>query len=478
MFAGGLHVSTASLPSTTPFTWDGYAAILDTALRNGYRFESFEVTPDRWPTERFILLRHDVDYDPRCVRPISRLEAERGVRATYLVQCDSRFYAIDEPSTRAAIRQILDDGHWLGLHFDASEISDDADVVAGIERSARRLEDEYGVPIVPVSFHMPTRRPIGHLALESGRVNTYDAIFFDSIEYVSDSNQSWRDKSVHAILSSHRSHGVQLLTHPIWWRRRPMSLISIVQELGDRLGLSVDDILTAEQRELIARRDVIEDLPHAHGVRTNLDTTGVPTTLTRAGHAPDRAPRTRGETSSSMPASEEIALAPLTHADSDILFRWINDREVVLHSAPYRPVGRAAHDAWFSSVQQREDVVIFGIRLVESDHLIGTCQLCNVHPVHRSAELRIRIGEPDARGRGYGTAAVRRLLAFGFRELGLHRVSLDVRDDNERAKALYLKAGFEDEGLRRDAAFIDGEYRSLREMAILKDEYDRRYPPA
>ncbi len=29
-----------------------------------------------------------------------------------------------------------------------------------------------------------------------------------------------------------------------------------------------------------------------------------------------------------------------------------------------------------------------------------------------------------------------------------------------------------------DAAFIDGEYRSLRAMAILKDEYDRRHPPA
>jgi RimJ/RimL family protein N-acetyltransferase len=179
-----------------------------------------------------------------------------------------------------------------------------------------------------------------------------------------------------------------------------------------------------------------------------------------------------------MLRSKDVVLAPLTPADSDALFGWINERREVLHNAPYRPVGRAAHDAWFGAVQQRPDTAIFAIRLVESNRLIGTCQLVDIHPVHRSAELRIRIGETDLRGRGYGTQALELLLAFAFRDLNLHRVWLHVFAGNERAGQVYRKLGFRDEGLLREAAFLDGRYEAIRVMGLLEEEYARRHPPA
>ena len=68
------------------------------------------------------------------------------------------------------------------------------------------------------------------------------------------------------------------------------------------------------------------------------------------------------------------------------------------------------------------------------------------------------------------TEAVRLLLDFGFGELNLHRISLHVFEDNERARSVYRKAGFIEEGLLREAAFIDGRYRSVRVMGLLASE--------
>lgn len=179
-----------------------------------------------------------------------------------------------------------------------------------------------------------------------------------------------------------------------------------------------------------------------------------------------------------MLRSKDVFLAPLTPEDADPLFAWINERQEVLYSAPYRPISRAAHDAWFQEVQRRADVVIFAIRLRADKRLIGTCQLVDIHPVHRSAELRIRIGVPEARGQGYGRQALELLLHFGFRDLNLHRIWLQVFVENERAYHVYRQLGFQEEGLLRDAAFLDGRYRSIRLMSLLEEEYARRYPSA
>lgn len=132
-----------------------------------------------------------------------------------------------------------------------------------------------------------------------------------------------------------------------------------------------------------------------------------------------------------------IALEPLRDEDSDALYAWIGDRELVELSAAFREVTRPEHDAWFAAVRRRADVAIFAVR--EDGRLVGTCQLLLDGD---EAELRIRIGEAGARGRGLGTEAVRALVAHGFDELDLRRIWLQVFPDNARAIRAYEKAGF------------------------------------
>lgn len=171
--------------------------------------------------------------------------------------------------------------------------------------------------------------------------------------------------------------------------------------------------------------------------------------------------------------NDAVILGPLLDGDVPVLFEWINDPEQVHWNSAYRPVSETDHRAWFEAIRQRPDVAIFGIRKMPGKHLVGSCQLRNIDPVHRSAELQIRIGDVGERGQGYGTEAVRQLLRFGFRELNLHRVYLNVFAHNAAAIRAYEKAGFRKEGLLKEAAHIEGKYVDVVAMGILRSEFEK-----
>jgi RimJ/RimL family protein N-acetyltransferase len=166
---------------------------------------------------------------------------------------------------------------------------------------------------------------------------------------------------------------------------------------------------------------------------------------------------------------ERVRLTPLRDKDSDRLFTWINDRELVVRSAPFRPVARADHDVWFASVRERHDVRIFAIRLVEGDELIGSCQLHSIEP-GGSAELQIRIGERHEQGRGHGREAVAQLLRHAFAELGLERVTLHVFESNAPARAVYRRNGFREVPGPPEEVEVDGRVERVLRMEAVRPQ--------
>lgn len=238
-----------------PFTWEYYDACLAAVRASGYRVIGFSEVGDdsRLAVEPFVLLRHDIDYDPEFAGILASREAKQGIRATYFFQRDSRFYDLFSPGVVAIVRRILDEGHWLGLHFDANDIDDDATILRQVDSVAEGLEGRFQHPVDAVSFHMPTYRPIGHLRLGRGRVNAYGPMFFGAIEYVSDSNQDFRGKQLLAMLQSGAPRRLQILIHPFWWRQEYSPLITKMEALASRLGLSLSQLLTPEQLALIGR---------------------------------------------------------------------------------------------------------------------------------------------------------------------------------------------------------------------------------
>ncbi|MGH9962114.1 MAG: GNAT family N-acetyltransferase, partial [Pyrinomonadaceae bacterium] len=129
------------------------------------------------------------------------------------------------------------------------------------------------------------------------------------------------------------------------------------------------------------------------------------------------------------------------------------------------------HLDWFREIRRRPDTVIFAIRRTHDAALIGSCQLHSISAIHRSAELQIRIGEREDRGKGYGTEAVKLLLAHAYRDLNLHRVQVHVFSANPPALRLYETVGFKREGVLRNAVVIDGRSLDVLVMSILSSEY-------
>lgn len=168
-----------------------------------------------------------------------------------------------------------------------------------------------------------------------------------------------------------------------------------------------------------------------------------------------------------MTQESPVRLRAIRNDDSESLFRWVNDSRLARFSAPYRPVHEPAHEDWLRGLAGDRSKVAFAIEETETGRLVGIVQLVDIHDVHRNAEMRIRIGDPDARGRGFGSASLRLLLDHAWRDLGLHRVYAYVFATNERAIASYARVGFEQEGRLRDAAFIDGAWCDVLVVAAL-----------
>ncbi len=178
------------------------------------------------------------------------------------------------------------------------------------------------------------------------------------------------------------------------------------------------------------------------------------------------ATRTKGV---AMLKGKHVTLTSLRDADKQILLEWINCPETVRFNAPFAPVHEPNHAAWFESVTRDPNRIVFGIRTLDATRLLGVLQLIDLHPVHRSAELIIRIGDSNDRNRGVGSEAVRLAIDFAFRDRNLQRVWLRVFSDNPRAIRAYEKAGMIKEGVLRRACFIDGCWKDENVMASLAD---------
>ena len=105
----------------------------------------------------------------------------------------------------------------------------------------------------------------------------------------------------------------------------------------------------------------------------------------------------------------------------------------------------------------------------ETDNkLIGyiSAQKGRLNRIAHSAYIVVGILK-DYRGKGIGTEFFKRLIAWA-EEKKITRLELTVICENEAAKHLYLKSGFEIEGVKRKSVCVDGEYLDEYYMARVR----------
>lgn len=115
------------------------------------------------------------------------------------------------------------------------------------------------------------------------------------------------------------------------------------------------------------------------------------------------------------------------------------------------------------------DLAHLVVESVEDERPVGYVIMAGLLDGNRSVEFRrVVITE---KGKGYGREVLRVVKRMAFEELKAHRLWLDVREKNERARGLYASEGFLVEGMLRECVSVGGVWESLVLMSVLEREY-------
>ena len=123
------------------------------------------------------------------------------------------------------------------------------------------------------------------------------------------------------------------------------------------------------------------------------------------------------------------------------------------------------------SIKAYEDENSLFLGGYDNGKLIAVSQIGFIKPDHpwcgKNASFGISMLD-KYQGQGLGFYLMQRMEQWA-RQKGVHRIEDCVRQKNKKGIALYLKCGFEIEGLARGNAFIDGEWINTYYIAKILD---------
>lgn len=161
-------------------------------------------------------------------------------------------------------------------------------------------------------------------------------------------------------------------------------------------------------------------------------------------------------------------LRRLEEKDAPLMLEWMHDSGINCNfqadfaSSTLESVLSFINDSFHEESQN------FAI-IDEKDEYLGTISLKHISYKNANAEYAIVIRK-KAQGTGVAMAATQELLKYAFEELKLHKVYLNVLEENVRAQKLYEKCGFVYEGRAVDAVKISGTYRNLKWYGIISNK--------
>lgn len=169
-----------------------------------------------------------------------------------------------------------------------------------------------------------------------------------------------------------------------------------------------------------------------------------------------------------------LYLSPMNVDDASIYVRWLNDKTVSEN------LGLDMHVTTLESekewLKKNQNDYNFAIVLKENDELIGNCSFIQIDLIHRNATLGIFIGEERNRNNGYGKEAIKLLLDYGFNNLNLNNIMINVYEFNKIAIKLCESLGFKKFGTRHKSHYFKGKFYDEIQMEILKEEYNEIEP--
>lgn len=163
-------------------------------------------------------LRHDIDLHVPGIERVARIEADRGVSATYFVMLTQHYNALYGPNVEI-FRELVAMGHELGLHYDLMAYpQDQVSALEQLHREVGLLSGVVGVDVSCISMHQPFEGRPDYFRDSDDYVHPHDPRYGAGLAYVSDSCRAWRDETLVDFLNADSpDRRLLLLTHPELW---------------------------------------------------------------------------------------------------------------------------------------------------------------------------------------------------------------------------------------------------------------------
>ncbi|WP_010204855.1 hypothetical protein [Salinibacterium sp. PAMC 21357] len=210
-------------PAEFGFSFHDYARVLRAYKENGYAVTGFGEYI-RNPQPKHVVLRHDLDNSIDQALRVARIDAQEGCASSIFVRVHARGYNLMSLPALAALREMEDMGHEVGLHLEGGI----NEVLGGnnndwADRQRTVFEAALNRSLIGFSSHEPAR--MGGIEFADNLLERWsdtvthhayeDRFTTPTMKYLSDSSGNWREG--HFGLWVGKEPLMQVLTHPFWW---------------------------------------------------------------------------------------------------------------------------------------------------------------------------------------------------------------------------------------------------------------------
>jgi len=177
-------------------------------------------------------------------------------------------------------------------------------------------------------------------------------------------------------------------------------------------------------------------------------------------------------------AGDGITLHPAVSGDAVELYALVDLNRARLQ--PWLPWATPAYSIedtrrFLEQCEQEHDArQALALLIRDAGVMCGTIGMHRIDPRTRSASLGYWLDHAHE-GRGIVTRACRALITEAFTNYGLHRIEIRCSTRNERSAAIPRRLGFIEEGILREAEWVDGHWHDLRVFSLLRPD-ERTHP--
>jgi ribosomal-protein-alanine N-acetyltransferase len=181
-------------------------------------------------------------------------------------------------------------------------------------------------------------------------------------------------------------------------------------------------------------------------------------------------PVNTGRRKSKMPVleTERLVLRPLDQKDLSDIVAWEDAASAQNNDA----AAQEFLDYCFREYRER-GIGPWGILLKETGAIVGNCGFPDIIFKKHCGEVNYYVA-PRHRGKGLAPEALKALMIFGFREIGLTRIQARCQPDNLSSERVMQKAGMRFEGWIESAPSAKDPSPKQKLYAIQEHDFNKR----